>query len=52
MAARKPVLIRGRLKDPEWAADVKWTDAYLTARAGGARVMVEAREDAGARFGR
>lgn len=52
VAARKPVLIKGRLRDPDWAADRKWTDAYLAERAGGATVMVEAREDAGARFGR
>lgn len=52
VAARKPVLIRGRLRDADWAADRKWTDGYLAERAGGARVMVEEREDAAARFGR
>lgn len=52
VARRKPVLIKGRLRDPEWAADKKWTDAYLSKVAGAARVMVEAREDARARFGR
>jgi hypothetical protein len=52
VAPRKPVLIQGRLRDAAWQADRKWTDAYLAAQAGGAEVMVETREDEGARFGR
>ena len=47
------MLIRGRLRDPEWLAGERWADdAYLKAKAGEAVVRVEAREDAHARYGR
>jgi len=41
---RKPVAIAGHLKDYEWAGH-RWTNAYLRAKAGKAKVLVEKRPE-------
>eukprot|EP00959_Pyramimonas_sp_CCMP1952_P192405 4023247-Pyramimonas_sp.AAC.1 len=36
---RRPVLIRGHLRDETWQASIKWTDEYLTKHAGAAELL-------------
>lgn len=52
VAPRKPVVLRGFLRDAEFSAPAKWSNAYLRAVAGDERLAVERRADAQGKFGR
>ncbi|OQS06184.1 hypothetical protein THRCLA_01771 [Thraustotheca clavata] len=43
IACRRPVVLRGFLQDPEFVAPSKWSNDYLKATAGDAKLMVEER---------
>ncbi|KAI9031480.1 cupin-like domain-containing protein [Hyaloraphidium curvatum] len=52
VAKRKPVVLRGFLKDADFTAPSKWTNEYLAEKAGDETIAVERRESDTAKFGR